>query len=204
MRRLINLAFVVIITISYMACNKDEIARYGGSNQDDCIEIESIISHVTDTVPIWDAGEMQYGRISGYKLNKPWEASAFTVKDKFNKSNLNLSFITYVDDGYVRDLLDIMNVPRKQGCYEIWPRLFKNDSLVYGGYATYDIDVREDKFHVYKEDGIINQLAIDAISEDSIKGRMAISLLKDKSNTYSDHSPDTVRFYNASFSVKLP
>ena len=157
----------------------------------------------SEEINIWDAGDMERGYGKAIKINKDWLASC--TSEVYRDSSLIIVFETYhISKRYPRSITAMTDMPVSTGCYDLFPRMMNDQQFPVLLHWTQTLDIGEDDYQLFSEDGLPNRIEIKEISADSIIGEFSFSVVKDtlKSRNNPDN-PIFIRFLNGEFRVAL-
>ena len=155
-------------------------------------------------IPLYESGEMTFGRASGKKAHLDWIASGIGVKQS-DSLFWAVRLGTVSKEGFLRESLTLGFIPLATGQYSI-AQEYKDDFLT-SSYNTSqdDGDVGEDYYLLdeYASTNIAQITKVDTI-ENKIEGIFTATFeIRDVEKKVNPDNPNRVTFSDVSFSVEI-
>jgi hypothetical protein len=177
--------FVILLTVIYffVGCKKEE------------------------KVPIFQPGDMAYGRMDAKKNGKNWVASSAAYYNEINPLVFGIIAVTVSDEGFIREQMVFNKIPMALGKHEL--TILNNDmfdGLVGASYNTAEDDgVTEDRWNVDEvaTDNYIEITLIDTVAN-KVQGNFTVSFnIATDGGKRNPDNPDKVKFSKGIFDVEF-
>lgn len=193
--------YILIIVLFYWcsSCVKNEDQNVSVA----CIFLEEEIMDTVD-IPIWDKGPQKKGYGKAIKHNEVWEASC--IGSLYKNGAATITFFTHAvrSTPYTPEVLDFIVPNFTESCNNLYvlQKGFEDSTrAVY--FTNLAWHVGGDNYRLIRENQPQSKFSIDSIWGDSIKGRFAVSFVKDTSRGDYDGNPLYLRFLNGEYQVKM-
>ena len=143
------------------------------------------------------------GKATAEKNNQKWTGEARIIEQSDDGETIFFEFNVYNKNDELRETLYFTYVPRKIGEHPLQNCGFNDcDSLTARYYIlAADGDVLEDS---YRQTSPSSRFAITNNSDKSIQGTFDLTItMDDPSQKLNPNNPDTIRFQNGNFKIKL-
>lgn len=154
---------------------------------------------------VYFPGDMLFGNASAIKIDTDWKASAAAYYIE-SDSLIRLDFVTYSEEGFLREVISIGLIPSKVGIYSI--KNIPSDSTTLNSSYSIAIDGGDIPGSNYSVDETIpdNELIITNFDslQNTFEGTFNLSFLKNPVNfaDIPDHF-EKVTFSNGRFEVQI-
>lgn len=186
MKIIIKTISISLLAILLLACNRENTP----------VEQEEIIG----------PGEQEFGWAKGFKDGEMWEASAQALLFDSCGCMLEIFFTTYNQEGYLRESLDLSEVPLQLGSFDIkLGALVDGDSMVGASFSNSGShgDVLVSFYDAFEDfpNSSIELITVDTVANvcEGFISNIALEI----ANGGGGNLPDTIYFENIDFSCQI-
>lgn len=159
-------------------------------------------------IPIYFPGSTEYGEASAKKAGQDWSASAFGQLHSGNSEYFGVTFVTFSEDGFLRETIYLNEIPIRTGVFEVKRTIAGiYDGFVGSNYGTSldDGDVADDYYYLDEEidDNILEVTFIDTITM-MARGTFNLNFVRSENDQNPNPiNPEKVEFSEGTFEVQI-